>query len=133
MRKAIVFYKKEPAAELYQLDDGSFVFKYCAEWLLDSSKPGISLTLRKKQQEFRSDSLFPFFYHMLPEGSNKRIICHQHRIDEDDAFGLLLITAAHDTIGAVTIARDGTDDRDGTIARDETDERDGTIARDETL
>jgi len=120
MRKAIVFYKKEPAGELYQLDDGSFVFKYCADWLLDSSKPGISLTLRKKQQEFRSDSLFPFFYHMLPEGSNKRIIRHQHRIDEDDAFGLLLITAAHDTIGAVTIARDETDDRDVTIARHET-------------
>jgi HipA-like protein len=39
----------------------------------------------------------------MPRGSNKEAVCFQNRIDENDAFGLLLITAANDTIGAVTV------------------------------
>jgi serine/threonine-protein kinase HipA len=40
---------------------------------------------------------------MLPEGSNKQVVCRFCRIDEDDYFGLLLATAKGDTIGAVTV------------------------------
>ena len=101
----IVFYKKEPAAELYQLDDGTFVFRYLDTWFYDERKPAISLTLPIKQQEYRSESLFPFFFNMLPEGSNKQSVCFQNRIDDEDAFGLLLATATSDTIGAVTIQK----------------------------
>ncbi len=105
MRKAIVFYKKEPSAELYQQDDGTFVFRYLDTWFNDERKPAISLTLPKKQQEYKSASLFSFFFNMLPEGSNKQSVCFQNRIDENDAFGLLLVTATSDTIGAVTIVK----------------------------
>lgn len=105
MRKATVFYKKEPSAELFQLDDGDFVFRYLDTWFNDERKPAISLTLLKKQQEYKSSFLFPFFFNMLPEGQNKQFVCFQNRIDEDDAFGLLLVTAINDTIGAVTIKK----------------------------
>jgi HipA-like protein len=105
MRKAIVLYKKEPAAELHQLDDGTFVFQYLDTWFNNDRKPAISLTLPKKQQEYKSESLFPFFFNMLPEGSNKHSVCFQNRIDENDDFGLLLIIAFNDTIGAVTIEK----------------------------
>lgn len=105
MRKASVLYKKEIAGELHQEDDGSFVFKYLDTWFKDGSKPNISLTLPKTQQEYKSSTLFPFFYNMLPEGSNKQVVCFQNRIDDKDAFGLLLITAANDTIGAVTVVK----------------------------
>jgi serine/threonine-protein kinase HipA len=44
-----------------------------------------------------------FFYNMLPEGVNKQVVCQLMRIDPDDYFGLLLITARHDSIGAVTV------------------------------
>jgi serine/threonine-protein kinase HipA len=42
---------------------------------------------------------------MLPEGTNKQSVCFQNRIDEKDDFGLLLITAVNDTIGAVTVEK----------------------------
>jgi serine/threonine-protein kinase HipA len=105
MRKARVLYKKEVAAELIQNDGGDFVFRYLEEWFTNSSRPSVSLTLPKSQKEYRSKILFSFFYNMLPEGSNKKTVCFQNRIDENDAFGVLLTTAAHDTIGAVTIER----------------------------
>ena len=105
MRKAVIFYKKEPAGELYQQDDGGFVFRYLDDWFQNARKPSISLTLPKKQQEFRSAYLFPFFFNMLPEGSNKQVVCFHNRIDDNDAFGILLTTAVHDTIGAVTVQK----------------------------
>ena len=42
---------------------------------------------------------------MLPEGTNKKVVCYQNRIDENDPFGILITTAANDTIGAVTIEK----------------------------
>ena len=59
----------------------------------------------KSQQEFVSDTLFPFFYNMLSEGANKTIQCQTLKIDEDDVFGLLLATAHSDTIGAITVKK----------------------------
>jgi serine/threonine-protein kinase HipA len=105
MRQARVIYKDETAGTLTQGDDGSFVFRYDDAWWDSSDKPAISLTLPKTQQVYRSDHLFPFFFHLLPEGANKEAACFALRIDRDDHFGLLLHTAAHDTIGAVRIQR----------------------------
>jgi serine/threonine-protein kinase HipA len=42
---------------------------------------------------------------MLSEGANKAVQCQTLKIDEDDAFGLLLATAWNDTIGAITIKK----------------------------
>lgn len=103
MRKAIILYKNQEAGMLTQHDNGSFTFKYDNSWISDGSKPAISLTLPKSQQEYHSDFLFPFFYNMLPEGSNKQIACKLNQLDLNDYFGLLLTTAKHDTIGAITV------------------------------
>jgi serine/threonine-protein kinase HipA len=73
--------------------------------MTDSTKMGISLTLPKTQQEYHSKYLFPFFYNMLPEGSNKQIVCKHLRIDPDDYFGLLMSVAKTDTIGAVRVIK----------------------------
>ena len=105
MRKARVLYKNELAGELKQLDDGSFEFCYLESWVKQVDKPAISLTLPKKPEAYRSAHLFPFFYNMLPEGTNKEIVCFQMRIDKTDNFGLLLTTASSDTIGAVRIEK----------------------------
>ena len=105
MRKAKVVFKGEEAGNLIQHDNGSFTYIYHDEWLTDSSKPGISLTLPKTEQEYHSDYLFPFFYNMLPEGSNKQVVCRLMKIDSDDYFGLLLNTAQNDTIGAVRVIK----------------------------
>ncbi|PCI96957.1 MAG: phosphatidylinositol kinase [Flavobacteriales bacterium] len=105
MRQAKVIYKNEEAALLTQLDNGTFVFRYNDDWFNATNKPAISLTLPKNQQEYQSEHLFPFFYNMLPEGTNKQAVCFALRIDKKDYFGLLLTTAKHDTIGAVKIIK----------------------------
>jgi serine/threonine-protein kinase HipA len=105
LRQAEILFKKEPAGLLTQLDDGSFVFKYHKFWFNDTTKPAISLTLPKTQQEFNAKHLFPFFYNMLPEGSNKQTVCFENRIDTNDHFGILLTTAKYDTIGAVQVKK----------------------------
>ena len=46
-----------------------------------------------------------FFFNMLPEGSNKQVICKRMRIDSDDYFGLLMTTAKTDIIGAIRVIK----------------------------
>lgn len=105
MRQGKVLYKGQKAGLLSQFDDGHFEFQYDDVWVNNDSLPSISLTLPKSEAAFTSAHLFPFFYHLLPEGINKQIICKHLRIDEDDYFGLLLNIAGNDTIGAVTIQK----------------------------
>jgi len=105
MRTARVLFKNEEAGILIQNDDGSFTFRYHDIWVADDSKQSISLTLPKMDKEFHSDYLFPFFYHMLPEGSNKQLVCTLNKIERDDYFGLLMTTAKNDSIGAVRVVK----------------------------
>lgn len=105
MRKAQILYKDEEAGLITQHDDGSFIFNYNHDWIADKNKPSISLTLPKAEKEFYSKFLFPFFYNMLPEGSNKQVVCKLNRIDQTDYFGLLMTTAKYDSIGAVRVIK----------------------------
>ncbi len=105
MRKAAVLFKREEAGTLTQLDNESFIFRYNDDWLNAPDKPAISLTLPKTQQEYTSKHLFPCFYNMLPEGSNKQVVCYETRIDPTDHFGLLMTTAKYDSIGAITVQK----------------------------
>lgn len=105
MRSAKVLFKDEEAGILSQEDDGSFVFRYNDTWLIDDRKPSLSLTLPKVEKEFQSVYLFPFFYNMLPEGSNRQVVCKLNRIDKEDYFGILMTTAKNDNIGAVRVIK----------------------------
>lgn len=105
MRQAKILFKDEEAGVLTQHDDGSFTFSYNDTWIKDKNKPGVSLTLPKTEKKFKSKFLFPFFYNMLPEGSNKQVVCKLNRIDQTDYFGLLMTTARNDSIGAVRIIK----------------------------
>ena len=105
MRKADILFKGEKAGVLEQQDNGTFTFSYSENWMSDPTRPAISLTLPKAGSPFHSEHLFPFFYNMLPEGSNKQVACKLNKIDRNDHFGLLMTTAKFDTIGAVTIVK----------------------------
>ncbi len=105
MRKAKILFKEEDAGILVQHDNGTFTFQYDEKWVADESKPPISLTLPKSNREYHSEYFFPFFYNMLPEGSNKQVVCQAMKIDEDDYFGLLMTTAKYDTIGAIRVVK----------------------------
>lgn len=105
MRRSEVLYKDEKAGTLTQFEDGSFEFAYFDNWVHDPTKPPVSLTLPKRKEPYHSKYLFPFFYNMLPEGSNKQTVCFKLRIDEDDYFGILLATSKTDTIGAIRVIK----------------------------
>ena len=103
MRKANVYYNGVLAGELTETPDRKYLFRYEDDYFKDSAKPAISLTLPKKEQEYQADSLFPFFFNMLSEGSNRITQARLLRIDEKDHFGILLATAQNDTTGAITV------------------------------
>ena len=103
MRQANVYVNNVIAGILAETDEGKFVFTYDNAYRADESSTAIGSAFPKSEKVFVSDTLFPLFYNMLAEGANKAYQCRTLRIDEDDAFGLLLATAHTDTIGAITI------------------------------
>jgi HipA-like protein len=105
MRQAQIYCKGVLAGTLTETDSGKYLFRYDDIYYVDERETAISLTLPKSRREFSSDKLFPFFYNMLPEGANKAMQCKIYKIDEEDAFGLLLATAHTDTIGAITVKK----------------------------
>lgn len=99
-----IVYNNGVAAGIIEKDEkGNYLFRYSEDYFKNRAQPPISLTLPKTQQEHCSDKLFPFFYGLLSEGINKDIQCRLYKIDEEDDFTRLLLTARYDTIGAITV------------------------------
>lgn len=105
MRQAKIFSNGVLAGMLTETDSGKYRFCYDDSFLIDEKQTAISLSFPKSQKEFSSETLFPFFFNMLSEGANKAIQCQTLKIDENDAFGLLLATAHTDTIGAIIVKK----------------------------
>ena len=105
MRRAQVFSNGVLAGMLTETDSGKYIFCYDDSFFFDEKQTAISLSFPKSQREFTSETLFPFFFNMLSEGTNKAIQCQTLKIDENDAFGLLLATAHTDTIGAIIVKK----------------------------
>ena len=103
MRQLIVYYNNTKAGVLIEINPGAgYIFKYEPDYI-SSDLPPVSVTLPKREDTFESDSLFPFFSNMIPEGANRGVICRTLRIDEKDFFGILSAMADKDFIGAVNI------------------------------
>jgi serine/threonine-protein kinase HipA len=86
------------AGIIAKLDDGSYQFMYDEGYYADSNLPAISLTFPKTKRIYFSTVLFPFFFNLLSEGSNKKL-----QSDEEDYFEFLLKTTVHETIGAIRV------------------------------
>jgi serine/threonine-protein kinase HipA len=100
-RMAKVYINKELAGILSH--DTEYSFRYIDSYFNNSNKPAISLSLPKSNQEYTSTFLFPFFFNLLSEGVNRQLQSKRFKLSETDYFGLLLATAQHDTIGAITL------------------------------
>ena len=61
MRQGVVYLNKERVGIITELSSNEYRFRYDDEYFNDPSKPSISLTLTKQQQEYTSHYLFPFF------------------------------------------------------------------------
>ena len=103
MRQAAIYANKVYAGILTETDEGKYIFRYDDVYRLDDNLTAISPSFPKREMEFVSDRLFPFFFNMLSEGANKSYQCRTMKIDENDWFGLLLATAHTDNIGAITV------------------------------
>ena len=111
MKQAEVYNNRVLAGTLTQTDSREYIFRYDDDYFANPTTRSISLTLTKEQQEYHSDILFPFFFNMLSEGSNRAVQSRLLRIDPADHFGILLATAGTDTIGAITVKPIDNDNR----------------------
>ena len=99
MRQGKVYVNGTEAGILQENDSGQYTFSYDDDY---KGRP-VCLSMPIRNEEYRSDYLFPFFFNMLSEGANRKMQSQLLHIDENDDFGILLATAQSDTIGAVTI------------------------------
>ena len=99
MRQCKVYVHDMEAGILQETDAREYVFTYGKDY---HGEP-VCLAMPVKKEPYRSNHLFPYFYNMLSEGSNRQVQSMLHHIDENDDFGIMMATAQHDTIGAVTI------------------------------
>ncbi len=83
--EAIVLHKEKEAGRLVKKNQ-KYISTYSDSYFEDIHCKSISLTLPKSQKTFKSNHLFPFFYNMLPEGVNKKLVCRRFKIDENDFF-----------------------------------------------
>ena len=105
MRQLKVYVNNDEAGLLTEQAPGhGYIFDYDGDYL-QSDNPPISVTMPKSKSRYESESLFPLFTNMLPEGANRRIICRDLKIDERDFFGLLTAMADQDFIGAVEVRK----------------------------
>ena len=84
----------------------AYSFEYNGQYLQRPEAEPISATLPLSSSVYRSRTLFPFFSNMLPEGANRKIICREKKIDENDLFALLSSFSGEDMNTAIHIDGD---------------------------
>lgn len=103
MRILDVYYNETKAGQLTELLPGrGYRFDY-DEAYAQSGMPSVAMALPKRGKSFFSESLFPFFANIIPEGYLKARTCRRYKIDEEDEFGLLSAMDDADFIGAVSV------------------------------
>ena len=100
-RAGIVFVQGIRAGIIQETDEG-YEFKYDQNYLEQAEALPVSLTLPLTKDVYRSNTLFPFFDGLIPEGWLLDIVERNWKIDARDRFGLLLVTC-FDCIGDVRI------------------------------
>ena len=100
-RAGIVFVQNMRAGLVTETDTG-YEFYYENEYLEKEDSLAVSLTLPLSREIYKSNTLFPFFDGLIPEGWLLNVVERNWKIDGRDRFGLLLVTCA-DCIGDVRI------------------------------
>jgi len=101
MRKALIKIEERTAGLLSQ-DDGGYHFVYDADYLKSQDAVSVSLTLPLQSLAFTSNTLFPFFDGLIPEGWLLDIAEHNWKLNPRDRMGLLM-ACCKDCIGAVSV------------------------------
>lgn len=100
-RAGQVFYQDTLAGILTENEDGYF-FQYAQAYLEQANAQAISFTMPLQKEAFESNTLFPFFDGLIPEGWLLTIASDNWKINLRDRMGLLLAVCG-DCIGVVSI------------------------------
>ena len=100
-RAGIVFVQNMRAGLITETDTG-YEFYYENEYLEKEDSLAVSLTLPLSREIYKSNTLFPFFDGLIPEGWLLNVVERNWKLDGRDRLGLLLVTCA-DCIGDVRI------------------------------
>lgn len=103
MRSCKVYVHGDFSGILTEMDNPrEYQFRYDRDYLRKNGEP-VCLAMPLSEEVYRSKVLFPYFFNMLSEGENRAMQSSLLHIDKEDDFGILLATARHDTVGAVTV------------------------------
>ncbi|MCW3789691.1 HipA N-terminal domain-containing protein [Plebeiibacterium sediminum] len=100
-RKGKVFYKQYFAGIIEETEKG-YRFAYDKEYLNREEKWAISKTLPISEHPYSSNTIFPFFDGLIPEGWLLDVAVDNWKLKANDRMGLLL-ACCKDCIGAVSI------------------------------
>lgn len=106
MRTADIYVFQKRAGSLTEDDDGKFVFCYGKTYLDDPAAIAVSCTMPLRGEAYVSDTLFPFFDGLIPEGWLLDIAEKNWKLDGRDRMGLLLACCSS-ALGAVSVRRPG--------------------------
>ena len=101
LRQGTVFVQSKKAGTIAETDQG-YEFFYDRDYLNDEAPLPVSLTMPLTTEVLFSESLFPFFDGLIPEGWLLNVVSRNWKIDRNDRFGLLLC-ACRDCIGDVYV------------------------------
>ena len=101
MRKGKVFIQDVYAGVISETDDG-YEFVYNADYLNRPDCVAASLTLPLSDQVYHSNTLFPFFDGLIPEGWLLDVALRNTDISSLDRMSLLLL-CCKDCIGALSV------------------------------
>ena len=99
--KADVYLGDKKAGLLEKTDKG-YRFTYYRDYLSSKDAQPISLSFPMIEKAYESESLFPFFLGLIPEGWLLDIMSRTLKIDPENAFDILLATCG-DCTGAVKV------------------------------
>jgi serine/threonine-protein kinase HipA len=83
-------------------DADGYLFAYNSEYVDTPEAKAVSLTLPLSHKPYRSNTMFPFFDGLIPEGWLLDIAEKNWKIDSRDRMGLLL-ACCKDCIGDVSV------------------------------
>lgn len=109
-QKAKIFNHNKFAGVLEEHDDGKYTFTYESKYIQNPLAKPVSLTLPLSSQKHESDTLFPFFDGLIPEGWLLNIVANNWKIDARNRMELLL-KACGDCIGSVHVEPYESEDR----------------------
>ncbi|QYH39693.1 phosphatidylinositol kinase [Algoriphagus sp. NBT04N3] len=101
MRQGEIWVANHLAGILEEGEDG-YTFTYSDKYLKSNNPLPVSLTLPLQTESYKSETLFPFFDGLIPEGWLLDVAHQNWKLNPRDRMGLLLKTC-RDCIGNISV------------------------------